>query len=341
MIFKLKRQWIFIFLVLVIMVFSFGPVALAEDNQDPPQMQYPALYYGTVKTESGQPVASGIIKAYVDDEICGKLPFKEGKFGLPAEDPYVARLIVFSDGRDLTGKEVTFKVDIAGREYPAKTDPVKIVWESRTKQAVNLIVAFDNVDGQKPPVNKPFYMFSDLVGHWAEGTVSRMAYQRLLSGYEGGIFRPDNPVTRAECAAVLSRALSLSVVAPEGLSMFGDAGETPGWAQVNVAQTTAAGLFSGYPELDGGKTFRPDKPVSRVELAAILSRVVLQKGLAQNRSQTGFTDQEQIPEWAREAAHVAAAHGLVMGYPDGSFQPQKEVTRAEAAAMIARLLDSL
>lgn len=341
MVFKLKHHGFLAILCFILTIFSYGPAALAEDAQEPPQMQYPALYYGTVKTETGQPVASGTVKAYVEDELCGKLSFQEGNFGLPAEDPYVARLIVYREGWDLTGKEVTFKVEVAGREYPAKTDPVKIVWESRTKQAVNLIVAVESPDGQSPPAGKSFSQFPDLAGHWAEGTVSRMVYRGLLSGYENGTFRPDNPVTRAECAAILSRALNLPAAGPEGLTVFGDAGVIPGWAQKTVARAVAAGLFSGYPEPDGSTAFRPDKPVSRVELASVLSRVLSPKGLAQNGGQAGFTDQDQIPEWAREAVRVVAAAGLAQGYPDGSFQPQKEVTRAEAASMAERLLDSL
>jgi len=341
MVSKLRRHGFLAIICFVLILFSFGPVALAEDAQDPPQMQYPALYYGTVKTETGRPQAAGTVKAYVEDELCGKISFQEENFGMPAEDPYVGRLIVYSADRDLTGKEVTFKVEVAGREYPAKTDPVKIVWESRTKQAVNLIVAVEIPDGQSSPAGKSFSPFPDLAGHWAEGTVSRMVYQGLLSGYEDGTFRPDNPVTRAECAAILSRALNLPAVGPEGLSVYGDAGAIPGWAQKTVAQAVAAGLFSGYPEPDGSTTFRPDKPVSRVELAAVLSRVLLQKGLAQDSGQAGFTDQDQIPEWAREAVRVVAAAGLAQGYPDGSFQPQKEVTRAEAASMVERLLGSL
>ncbi|GEM_PF-2825003 len=341
MTFKLRQQRFLIFLMLITVVISFGPAARAENNQNPLSMQYPALYYGTVKTETGQPVAAGTVKAYVDGELCGQLPFQEGKFGLPAEDPYVARLIVYSASRDMTSKEVNFKVDLAGREYPAKTDPAKIVWESQTKQEVSLTVAIASSDGHGLAAKKSFPVFSDLAGHWAEGTVSQMVYQGLISGYEDETFRPDNPVSRAECSAILSRALDLPAAGLEGIYAFRDFGTIPNWAQKTVAQTVAAGLFSGYPEPDEGKTFRPDRPVSRVELVAILSRFILSRGFEQISNQAQFADQNQIPEWAREAVNLAVANGLVKGYPDGTFQPQKEVNRAEAAAMIARLLNSL
>jgi hypothetical protein len=337
---KLKQQWFLVPLVFVAVVFLIGTAALAEDNQNPPQMQYPALYYGVVKTETGQPVASGTVKAYVDGEVCGKLPFQEGKFGLPAEDPYVARLIVYSAGEDLTGKKVTFKVESAGRECPAKTDPPEIIWKSEVKQAITLIVDESCLDGQNPPVNK-LTPFSDLDGHWAEGVVSRMVYRGLISGYLDGSFYPDKPIARAECALILSRALELPAADPEELSAFGDKDAIPDWAKVAVAQAVASGLFSGYPEPDGSRDFGPKKTVNRTELAVILSRAASQKELAQKSDLANFSDLDRIPEWALEEVRAAAEYGLVHGYPDNSFRPQKEVTRAEAAAMIARLLESL
>ncbi len=340
MTFKLKRQWFLISLALVAAVFFIGTAALAEDSQNQRQMQYPAIYYGTVIKETGQPVASGTVKAYADGEICGQLPFQEGKFGLPAEDPYIARLLVYNTKKDLTGKEVTFKVESAGRECPAKTDPPKIVWESKAKQAIILIVDESCPGGQDISAGK-LTPFSDLTGHWSEGAISRMLNRGLISGYPDGTFCPDKPVTRAECALILSRALDLPAAGPEALSVFGDKGAIPEWTQAAVAQAVAARLFSGYPEPDGSKEFGPDKKVARTELAVILSRAASQKGLQKNSDLTNFSDQDRIPEWAREEVRSAAEYGLAKGYSDGAFRPQKEVTRAEAAAMIDRLLDSL
>jgi hypothetical protein len=53
-----------------------------------------------------------------------------------------------------------------------------------------------------------------------------------------------------------------------------------------------------------------------------------------------FTEQEQISEWAKEAVEIAASHGLIAGYEDGTFRPQRQATRAEAAAVLARALET-
>lgn len=326
---KPKRGFLLIFICTMVL-FSFGTAALAEDEPNP-EIQYPALYYGRVQTETGQPVTAGKVKAYVNGGLCGQLSFTGGQFGMPADDPYVSRLIVYHEQQDLTGKEVTFKVEIAGKEYAAKTSPASVIWESQTKQEVNLTIAIDSQTT----------LFTDLAGHWAEDTISQLTRQGILGGYEDRTFRPNNTITRAEYAAILCRALKLPVVDGKTLSGFADAGAIPGWARNVIAQTVDAGLISGYPEADGTKSFRPHKPVSRVEVAVILSRITLKKDVVPNNDQAQFIDQQQIPEWAREAVSVAAASGLVKGYPDGTFNPLKEVTRAEAAVMIARLLETM
>ena len=115
----------------------------------------------------------------------------------------------------------------------------------------------------------------------------------------------------------------------------------PAWAKDPVAAAVEAALLKGYPEADGSTTFRPARQVTRAELAVILSRVVVKELGEQQPAAASFADLEKIPTWALDGINIAAEKGLVQGYPDGTFQPDKEVTRAEAAAMIARLLGAL
>ena len=182
---------------------------------------------------------------------------------------------------------------------------------------------------------------TDLDGHWAAQIIQELVDGKIISGYEDNTFRPDNLIARTECAAILVRALSLNAVNEETLGGFSDAGEVPSWAQSQVDAAIKAGLLKGYPEADGKMTFRPAKQVTRVELATILSRVVTKALGEQQPPEPNFTDLAQIPEWGLEGVGIAAQKALVNGYPDGSFMPQKEVTRAEAAAMIARLLSAI
>ena len=101
------------------------------------------------------------------------------------------------------------------------------------------------------------------------------------------------------------------------------------WYAAAVNALAASGLLTGYS--DG--SFRPNKPITRAELAAILAKL------------RGETPEELAPfydirtHWAREGISLAYAKGWVSGYPDGSFRPNNRVTRAEAAVMLTKFLD--
>ncbi len=181
--------------------------------------------------------------------------------------------------------------------------------------------------------------FKDMAGHWAEATVVKLAGMGVIGGYEDGTFRPNNKITRAEIASILARALKLQPVEETALN-YADKDAIPAWARGAVAAAAREGLLKGYP-VQGGVAFKAGNPVTRVELAAILSRVLEARQGAVTGQAVKFTDAAAIPAWAKNAVNTAAASGIVGGYPDGSFKPGSSVTRAEASAMILRLLEKL
>ncbi len=324
-----KKCSIAFLLITILLLFSVGTAFAAEEDVQPLPLLPPAIYFGSIQTESGQPVDNGILKAYVETELCGSLPFTGGSYGLPSDDPNIKRLLVYSSTRDITGKEVVFRVFTEGKEYSAITAPAQVIWESRQRQEVNLIVSSTPAP------------FMDLQGHWAAETVQQFVYKGIISGYEDYTFRPDDTIDRAECAAVLSRALALPAGSQADLAGFRDSTNIPAWASNPVSAAVKAGLIKGYPEEDGTMTFRPELPVTRVELAVILSRVAVQKLGSQQLPAAGFADWDQVPAWAQADVSVAGGLDLIKGYPDGAFKPAKEVTRAEAATMMARLLEKI
>ncbi|KFI34871.1 hypothetical protein HX99_07275 [Peptococcaceae bacterium SCADC1_2_3] len=325
-----QKFWVFFFFLGAL--FFFQNNACAQQNSSPqPPVAFPALYYGTVKTEAGQAVASGVVKAFVEGKLCGELPFLNGCYGVPSWDPYTPRLLVYSK-EDLSGKEVNFEVTVNGQAYPARTAPPKVIWESKAKQQVDLIVVTTG-QGTLPAA------FGDLKGHWAAGAAQQAIDTGLFKGYEDHTFRPENLLTRAEFSALMARILVLGTEKPEILANLSDASDIPAWAQDSVAASVYAGLLKGYPEENGKVSFRPNKPLSRAELAAILGRVLnpapdVQQSL--KAPPAGFVDQEQIPAWAKEAVALIVQKGILKGYPDGDFGPFKEVTRAEAAVALER-----
>lgn len=102
------------------------------------------------------------------------------------------------------------------------------------------------------------------------------------------------------------------------------------WALEPIALSVTLGLVKGYPD----DTFRPEKGITRAELVTLLVRTLPVK-LAESLEATGFTD-VPVKHWAAKYIAYGAMKKLVTGYPDGSFKPNKVLTRAEGVTVLAR-----
>ena len=149
-----------------------------------------------------------------------------------------------------------------------------------------------------------------------------------LSGYPDGTVRPNNNITRAEAALIFHRLLTEDARESFGTSEnpFSDIPDGA-WYSEAVSTLCGAGILTGYP--DG--TFRPHKAISRAELAAMIHRFARVDG-----GVPSFSDAQN--HWAQKSIAAAEAMGWIRGYPDGSFRPDRSITRAEAVAVINRLL---
>ncbi|BBI36612.1 cadherin-like beta sandwich domain-containing protein [Cohnella abietis] len=105
------------------------------------------------------------------------------------------------------------------------------------------------------------------------------------------------------------------------------------WAATSIDQAVAKGLATGYP--DG--TFQPNKSITRAEFSVMLFRAL---NLKQEKSEEpSFNDKDNIGSWAKNAIAQLVKLGIVSGYGDGSFQPDRKVTRAEMTVMLARTIN--
>ncbi len=102
------------------------------------------------------------------------------------------------------------------------------------------------------------------------------------------------------------------------------------WGFEEIAIIGTLGIINGYP--DG--TFKPSGKITRAEMAALLVRAY-QENQPEFKAEVKFTDIKNI-HWASEYIKTAAAIGIVKGYPDKTFRPNSNITRAEGLAMIAR-----
>ncbi|MEW6572234.1 MAG: S-layer homology domain-containing protein [Bacillota bacterium] len=174
----------------------------------------------------------------------------------------------------------------------------------------------------------------DITKHWARQNIEYLVSRGIIKGYPDNTFKPERNITRLEFAVILARAANLPTEANPVLN-FTDSGKIPTWAKERLAAAVKAGLIKGYPVAGGGVAFRPDRFVTRTEIAAMVTRV-LKSG--EGTAPLEFTDAGSIPPWARASVAQAVTQGIVSGYPDRSFRPNNPTTRAEAAVMIYRLL---
>lgn len=188
--------------------------------------------------------------------------------------------------------------------------------------------------GNVPTVPDKKAIFSDVDGHWAQEAVETLAERGIVTGIPDGTFAPNRTVTRSEFVVMAMRLLKDSAASYTG--SFADVPEGA-WYAGALQGALDAGLVSA------DELFRPDANITREEMTKILvSAYRLKLGGALGNATAKFADDGDISEWAREYVSAAVELGLVNGYAeDNTFRPSAFASRAEAAAMLSRLLEKL
>ena len=170
---------------------------------------------------------------------------------------------------------------------------------------------------------------TDIQGHWAQNTINKWVDKGDISGYPDGTFRPNNMITRAEFVVLVNNAMGYT---KSGYAYFSDV-PSHYWGKNAIQTGVAAGYISG----DGNGIFRPNDPVTRQEAAAMISRIL---DLKQNESRAyRYTDSYAISNWAKGVVGAVSEAGIMAGYPDGSFGPNKVLTRAEAVLALDKTMN--
>ena len=158
-------------------------------------------------------------------------------------------------------------------------------------------------------------------------TTDHFAY---IVGYGNGEVRPQNNITRAEVATIFFRLLT-DDVRDENLTKtnrYHDVAATS-WYNTAVSTLSSMGIITGYP--DG--TFRPNAAITRVEFAAIAAR------FDNDGDKTAAKFSDIATHWAKDEISIAYNNGWITGYPDGTFGPQRDITRAETMTLVNRVLN--
>ena len=158
-------------------------------------------------------------------------------------------------------------------------------------------------------------------------TTDHFAY---IVGYGNGEVRPQNNITRAEVATIFFRLLT-DDVRDENLTKtnrYSDVTRAD-WYNTAVSTLSSMGIITGYP--DG--TFRPNAAITRAEFAAIAAR------FDSNGDKTTAKFSDIATHWAKDEISIAYNNGWINGYPNGTFGPQRDITRAETMTLVNRVLN--
>ena len=159
--------------------------------------------------------------------------------------------------------------------------------------------------------------------------LNRDDHVAYIMGYPDGNVRPEGEITRAEACTIFFRLLTKESrdYYFSRTNDYTDVSRTD-WFNNAISTLSNAGIVTGYA--DG--TFRPDQPITRGEMAKIIANFARLGGATKS-----FTDLSG--HWAKSYVELAAGNGWIAGYPDGTFGPDKKITRAETVTMINRVLE--
>lgn len=169
--------------------------------------------------------------------------------------------------------------------------------------------------------------FPDVQGHWAQAYIEAMASLDVIRGFPDGTYRPNDPVTRAQFAAIISKAFNPTPKRP--VINFGDI-QSGFWGQQAIDVAYRGGFMTGLP----GGVFRPDERIPKVQvLVSLASGLELSTGDPAVLNQ--YQDAAEIPTWATAAVAAATQSNIVINYPTVTqLGPFREATRAEVAALV-------
>lgn len=269
-------------------------------------------------------------------------------------------------GFEVKGKPVEFEISFtnAGREVtvssfnkyvartvaiPAGMDPNKIT----TGVVYNADGSFSHVPTAVTVIDKTYYAqinsltnstyaliynpltFKDVEKHWSKDYVNDAGSRLIVSGTGNGNFTPDKAVTRAEFAVMIVKALGLK--GSQFADNFSDVGkDNPYYSYIYTAYKY--GIITGYTN---GK-FGPNDLITREQSMTMISKAMKIAGINTQLIDTDnlnkyFADSGNISKWAREGAAISVNGGLFVGNK-GMLNPKNNVTRAESATVIIKLL---
>lgn len=245
-------------------------------------------------------------------------------------------------GNDIASKTVTRNSVIKEPETPIKdgfdfegwyTDKgLKTKYDFTEKVTKNFTLYAKWTEKDNGEWKNPFTDVKE--NDWFYDSVKYAYENDLMKGISNTEFAPDSDVTRAMFVTVIYR---MENEPQTGKCAFTDV-ESGSYYENAVAWTNENGIVSGISE----DCFAPNEPITREQMAAIIYRYAAFKGYdITTSSNTSYTDNDNISDYAKDAVIWAAEKYVMTGNTDGSFAPKANTTRAQTASVFMRMVENL
>ena len=179
--------------------------------------------------------------------------------------------------------------------------------------------------------------FDDISGHWASNDISFVTSRMLFSGVSSAMFDAEGEMTRGMLVTVIGRLANIDVTQYSGKMRFADVNESAYYAPY-IKWASDNSIVSGV----GSTQFEPDRQVNREEMAVIIGRFVTRNNYKLTQSEkAAFNDEDTISVWAFKDVELLKSAGILSGMGDGTFSPRYSLTRAQAAAVLRRLITTV
>ncbi|ARI76233.1 N-acetylmuramoyl-L-alanine amidase [Halobacillus mangrovi] len=154
--------------------------------------------------------------------------------------------------------------------------------------------------------------------------INYLMYQDVITGYPDGTYRPSNSVNRQEAATMVGRALDLN--GTKRSTSFPDV-HASSYASGYIQSAYEKNIITGYPD----RTYKPRNEITRGEMAYLISK-------AFHLNETSGNQYSDVPNSGALSTAIdkVSTAGIANGYPDGSYKPNKSITREEFALLVAR-----
>ncbi|MDF5714691.1 MAG: DUF1565 domain-containing protein [Rhizonema sp. NSF051] len=267
---------------------------------------------------------------------------KDGIYISESAKPILRKNVIQNNTQDGIVVTVNAQPDLGSNENPGgnlisknthydlnnSTKANKILAVGNEIDAKRIFGQVDFVFAKAEPLSGGSVAFKDLPpGYWAKTYIEALASKNIIAGFPDGSFKPNEPVTRAQFAAIIAKAFQPQ--AKSANKQFPDV-QSNFWAYEVIQSASKGGFVSGYP--DG--TFKPQQQIPRVQVL-----VSLANGLGLNADNQNilsiYSDASQIPQYATNSVAAATSRQLVVNYPTvKQLNPNQQATRADVAAFV-------